>query len=90
MLWSPKANHYPFLYTDDDWKWNFNRSWNLASKNFPELKGINNPGAIYDLISNADRWDKYTAKKSITNVSIEMPKEVEKLIRDKANLHFWK
>ena len=90
LLWSPEANYFPFLYTDDDWKWHFNSAWNLATKSMPGLKGINNPGAIYVLMNNADYWDNHIAKKSITNVSIEMPKEVEKLIRDKANLHFWK
>ena len=90
MLWSPNANYFPFLYTDDDWKWHFNSAWNLAAKNLPELKGINNPGVMHDLISDADHWDKYTAKKAITNVSIEMPKTIETLIRDKAGLHFWK
>ena len=90
MLWSPKANYFPFLYTDDDWKWHFNSAWNLAAKILPELKGVNSPSEIYDLISDADHWDKYTAKKAITNVSIEMPKAIETLIRDKANLHFWK
>ena len=90
MLWSPKANYFPFLYTDDDWKWHFGSAWNLAAKILPELKDVNSPEEIYDLISDADHWDKYTAKKSITNVSIKMPKEVENLIRDKANIHFWK
>ena len=88
-LWSPKAKHYPFLYTVEVENGNFNRIWNLVDSRFiiKNFGDINNPNKIYDLIT-IDIWDNYVEPLSLKNVTIKMPKEIENLIRDRADLHF--
>lgn len=82
LLYSPKAKFYPFLYRDDDWKWNFDTSWNLAVG----TNKIKTPGEMYDIMEDEDKWEWIFGNSAIYKVFIEMPDKVEDLIRNYADM----